>query len=111
MTNHAQRMGEIAAYLRSRKDGDYMDRDAAIECDQAMRELIRQKARISELEARLATAEQDAERWAEWMGFVKADTVAAQAMVWKAGQSRTTFRKMIDAAIKSRKALTTSSND
>lgn len=56
MNGHAQRMSEIAAYLRGRKDGDYMDKDAAIHCEQAMHELIRQDARVAELEALLGEA-------------------------------------------------------
>lgn len=63
MEGHAQRMSEVAAYLRSRQDGDYMDKDAAIHCDQAMHELIRQKSLIAELEAARSTiaAYRDAE--------------------------------------------------
>lgn len=51
MNGQAQRMSEVAAYLRGRQDGDCMDKDAAIHCDQAMHELIRQQARSAELEA------------------------------------------------------------
>ena len=64
MNGHAQRMSEIAAYLRGRKDGDYMDKDAAIHCEQAMHELIRQDARIAALEALLGEAIESIEDWA-----------------------------------------------
>lgn len=50
----------------------------------------------------LKDAEQDKDQamlWRHWLEYIKHDTVAAQALVWKAENSRTKFRKLLRATI------------
>ena len=62
-------------------------------------DLLVAESTIADLTAQVANLKRDAGRWRHWLEYVKHDTVSAQAMVWKANGSRTTFKKLVDAAI------------